>query len=146
MTPRLSHPHWQRGGMLEDRGRARILRIREWAEHVPLVSARVGVAVGGEGGRVLAGREGGVVGRRLRPGGAGGDRWHEEAGQENGQGNAASALAQKARHIGSPPENAARVRSWAPSLRDSICWVPRKQAIPHCGGIRRRREGSASES
>src|SRR5438876_7536344 len=74
--------------MLEDRGRTRILRIREWAEHVPLVSARVGVAVGGEGGRVLAGREGGVVGRRLRPGGVGGGRWHEEAGQENGQGNA----------------------------------------------------------
>ena len=46
----------------------------------------------------------------------------------------------------SRPENAARVRSWAPSLRDSICWVPRKQAIPHCGGMRRRREGSASES
>src|SRR6266436_758287 len=99
-APILPHPdggHSPAGkpavGMLEDRGRARILRIREWAEHVPLVSARVGVAVRGEGGRVLAGRELRVVGRRLRPGGVGGDRWHQEAGQDNGQRNAASALA-----------------------------------------------------
>src|SRR5207253_6515468 len=84
----------------------RILCIREWAEHVPLVCARVGVAVRGEGGRVLAGRELRVVGRRLWPGGVGGDRWHEEAGQDNGQRNAASALAQKAQtgcHIGYLP-------------------------------------------
>ena len=79
-------------GMLEDRGRARILRVRQDAEHVPLVGARVGVAVRGEGGRVLAGREGGVVGRRLGPGGVRGDGWHDDAGQENADG----ALAEEA--------------------------------------------------
>src|SRR5439155_23268136 len=72
-------------GVMNDREGAWILRIGECAEHVPLVSARVGVTVRGEGGRVLAGREVGVVGRRLRPGGVGGHRWHEETGQKDGK-------------------------------------------------------------
>src|SRR5207245_8738632 len=104
----------------------------------------------GVGGRVFARREGGVVGRRLRPGGVGGDRWHEEAGEENGQRNAAGALAQKAQtrcHIGYlPSRERCKGTLLDPCLRSSICWVPRKRAIPHFRRMRSRRERGASES